>query len=91
MRKPGMDRVNDGIIDGTIMRTKDVCLLCHTRTRVIRVDAIARPNGIKPGDPRVTLNRLSYTSDPANYVGISCGCYAKMHRQLAHIATRQQS
>lgn len=24
-----------------------------------------------------------------NYIGLNCGCYAKFHRQVAHIVTRQ--
>lgn len=28
--------------------------------------------------------------DPKNKIGITCGCYAKLHRQVAHITTKRK-
>lgn len=40
------------------------------------------PNGIKPSD---TILQPRGTHVDETYLGINCGCYAKLHRQVARI------
>lgn len=45
------------------------------------------PGGIKPSD---TTLQPAGTQIGDTYLGVNCGCYAKFHRQVAHIETTQK-
>ena len=87
--------VNDGIITGTILKTKRLCYHCNDMTMCIHVKKITLPPGIEPF-PRLILYREmpdpnDYSTKPAmiaapiSEIGIGCGCYAKAHRQIAYL------
>lgn len=73
---------NDGIIEGDFEAGRTDCDACGENTGVtIKIKKITLPEGIKPGK---TL--IAFKGPKAHKViGISCGCYAKFHRQIAHI------
>ena len=82
--------VSDGVITGTIVPTKKLCRHCKTDQVCIEIREIT----LDP--PLETLTSLMIffqlkgdgkgTIVPVTYIGIGCGCYAKGHRQLCHIA-----
>jgi len=71
--------------------------VCFEYATAIEVTNVLFPEGIKPNGSFILLKsiRLNETEDLnnpifeyASPIGISCGCYAMAHRQLAHIQTR---
>jgi hypothetical protein len=80
-----MHSVDDGIVTGDVSRTRQVCAVCGHYTMAIQVftsslEALQK-KGIKPTD---TMLVKLIDKDP--YIGIGCGCYARFHRQVAHIS-----
>jgi hypothetical protein len=78
-------------IADTILTGKDgiyVCGRCGTRTLSISIHDVQLPDGIKP------QSTILYSGDDEKpfhkHLGIGCGCYAKFHRQIAHIADRME-
>lgn len=90
-RQPPMRHVDDGILKGRVHGVRKPCGVCGQTRMVIRIEEITLPQGIEP-----SKSIIAYRDDPTNpkvvpltYIGIGCGCYAKFHRQVAHIKTQQ--
>lgn len=81
--------MNDGIIEGQAVRTaNDKCHACGGAVGVlIKVSKITLPEGIKPGK---TLIAYRDEKKAHGQIGVTCGCYARFHRQVAHIQGRMK-
>lgn len=67
------------ITGGPCTNCSQAKLMCIHYSR----DEVMLPKGIEPSD---TILR-----DPTDtYLGINCGCYAKLHRQVAHIQDKMR-
>lgn len=81
-----MDRLDDGYIKGQIYHLRQECDHCHKRTMCIKVEKVTLPPSIKPSTHLITFHYQRTTQlTHVECLGISCGCYAKAHRQLVHI------
>lgn len=90
-----MNTVDDGLITGNVEANRQWCEVCNFPTRCINIQSIDLPEDVgKPSTRLIAyVNKAdaAYRSDPirpVKYIGIGCGCYAKFHRQIAHITTR---
>lgn len=76
--------VHDGIVSGRLLRKSHACDVCGLDTACILVWCYKMPEGV-----RWTSLIISTKGDPpwkvAVHLGVGCGCYAKLHRQIAHI------
>jgi hypothetical protein len=81
--------MNDGIIEGVPLRVhNDSCHACGGEVGVIvRIQSISLPEGIRPGR---TMIAFKDEKDHHKQLGIECGCYARFHRQVAHIQGRMR-
>lgn len=81
--------MDDGLIEGQLWTNESMthsCGACDGNFRgLIRITKINLPEGIKPGK---TLIAYGKDAKPHKYLGIQCGCYARFHRQIVHIQTR---
>lgn len=85
--------VTDGIITGEVSRTRKRCSCCGGLGTALLVNEIEMPEEVEL-DWTILVVRDSEgkpTGVPMNFLGISCGCYAKFHRQVAHIKTKRAS
>lgn len=78
-----MDTVNDGILHGKLGQTKGDCEVCGMGTRCLHIYEAHMPEGIDIG--KTIAHSPTDTGAPITLIGIGCGCYAKFHRQVAHI------
>jgi hypothetical protein len=93
--------VNDGYITGRVEQKGYECGHCGMPTRVIRIDGLKlqkeiyySPMGNSEKERKNRLKRFIFCDDNGsalNYIGIGCGCYAKAHRQIAHIVDNVRS
>jgi hypothetical protein len=91
---------DDGIIKGWVSDKMGHCPVCNTDRRVILIiHTIDLPTIGKRGrrikmkpDARLILFRSGPQNRPVRHdcIGITCGCYAKAHRQLARIDQRNK-
>lgn len=96
MSKPQlMNTVDDGLITGNVETNRQWCRICNFPTRCINIHSIDLPEDVgKPTnrliayERHITKDERTETFGPVKYIGIGCGCYAKFHRQIAHITTR---
>jgi hypothetical protein len=93
------DKVDDGYIKGVVHDKQGICFCCNKTTRVIafhHITDVNLPYNIKLKDtilnpePVKLRLRRSGVALQAMSVGIGCGCYAKFHRQMAHIVDNIQ-
>lgn len=65
---------------------RSICAHYHTKPKL--------PAGIDPNDRKLILNNYGYgkyvVTWKDSYLGVACGCYAKFHRQIAHIEDRMK-
>lgn len=79
---PVWSPVNDGIVSGKLLHRTIDCDVCGVPTCCVRV------GGYKLGgiNWRSVIIAVKKPGQPlAVNLGIGCGCYAKFHRQVAHI------
>lgn len=84
-----MHAVRDGVVTGALERTKQTCRICGEGTCTIYIASLSLPQGVNEGDNRIIFNQAR-SNPKMPYIGVGCGCYAKAHRQLAHIHTRRE-
>ena len=77
-----MHVVDDGIIVGNVERNRGQCENCGHTTMVINIQLVSLPDGINY-DRRLIV--ADSNDQRISHIGIGCGCYAKFHRQIAHI------
>lgn len=86
--------LNDGIIDGTIEAKGNFCGNCNEPTWCVTVKEITLPAAIAPSYRLIAYGTAAGPEGVIcihhRYLGIGCGCYAKFHRQLAHIEDRMK-
>jgi hypothetical protein len=80
---------------GRISVTVGQCGYClHEGLRVRYSGKVTLPKDIEPST-KLILYRPDYISTPQKnrkqQLGITCGCYAKFHRQIAHIEDRMKN
>lgn len=78
--------VDDGIVRGRLLRVSHTCDVCEVRTACIEVDSTEGyklPQDVPWTATIINLKDLHYPV--AIFLGIGCGCYARFHRQVAHI------
>jgi hypothetical protein len=86
-----MLEVDDGIVKGRMRRTGIWCQNCQEDAYGIVVTELNLPEGISLVS-KLIVGRDKYGKTvPITMLGISCGCYAKAHRQIAHIQDAQRS
>lgn len=76
-----MNVVDDDYIDGWVEQNRQRCAICDHTTKCIGIAKLKLPAS--------TLFHRAY--DDTGYIGIGCGCYARAHRQIAHIRHSVQS
>ena len=80
MRRIGEDAFGPFLITG------GPCTVCNDRKSNVvvkyRPSTLELPSNI---DPARTILKGSKKNPADNYIGIACGCYGKLHRQVAHI------
>ena len=88
---PVLRTLKDKFIHGYLVNRHTLrCDYCRERAYVIQVTEVDLPHGVDPTDPRIIFTHV----DPENkdghacYLGITCGCYSRGHRQLAHIMSQ---
>lgn len=74
--------IQDGYITGVLSPHTKKCPVCGAKGRVIDVAGVSTP-GFSPS-ATVMWNRAVESIHTG--IGLTCGCYAKFHRQVAHIA-----
>lgn len=78
--------IRDGIVT-TDRIALGVCWTCNKKpVHLLHIKEITLPEGIKPS------SRLIAFQDEKRHIewiGLSCGCYARFHRQIAHILNRR--
>lgn len=92
--------LNDGIVTGRIDEKRGTCQICMTDNQCVLVVADITlpkmgPSALKKKvKPSVQLKFYTTTVDgdivPVSIIGLTCGCYAKAHRQLARIDQRMK-
>lgn len=75
----------DGIIDGHIAAQLRQCGNCKDHAWCIEIQEITLPEEIKPSNKLIAFFNGPTEVKPHRYIGVTCGCYAKFHRQIAHI------
>lgn len=73
-------KLEDGYVEGRVYFNTQPCGVCGQSTICVSVNQVTPPDGVKPEDRRQILNRVRM-----HKIGIGCGCYAKGHRQFAHV------
>lgn len=78
--------MEDGIVSGQLMHRLQTCDVCGHLAACIMVDRY------ELRDIHYTKLIISVIHDitkpgqyTAVYLGVSCGCYAKLHRQICHV------
>jgi hypothetical protein len=93
-RSKTMSDLDDGLIIGEVYRYKVTCNVCQEAGMAVKVQSVAdKVQEIAsekiilykrdPGGPYPQLR-------PVLFLGLTCGCYAKFHRQWAHITDRRK-
>lgn len=77
--------VRDGIVVGALSRALVTCGNCQERCCGIYVTSVEGVEKHK-GANGIIFAKVMQMHHPA--IGIGCGCYAKAHRQLAHIKSK---
>lgn len=73
--------LDDGIVRADNLRY-ETCPVCDQDVRCLTITRLSLPNGIEPS------SRLIFCDSQGKYlqsIGLVCGCYARAHRQLAHV------
>lgn len=78
--------VNDGYIQGATSGKQKNCCVCKQRTLCVDIAGVVMPRGVTTRATILHANKAD-RDDPSIVpcIGIGCGCYGKLHRQLAHI------
>src|SRR5438552_15425880 len=82
-----MRDLDDPYIEGNMdtRARKEKCEVCHAMAfPVIHLHNLTLPDGIK-WDSVILTQGTGEDSFLVRTVGINCGCYARFHRQVAHI------
>jgi hypothetical protein len=89
--------IDDGIVVGRVLRVKTRCKVCDQWGNGIEITNVLLPDSIPPSAHLIFFTGITTSledhgvlCDYASPIGITCGCYAKAHRQIAHITTRRK-
>jgi ribosomal protein RSM22 (predicted rRNA methylase) len=74
--------IRDGYITGALSPHAKKCPLCGEQGRVIDVADFQTPRTFRAP---ATIMWSRATEGVHTAIGLTCGCYAKLHRQIAHI------
>lgn len=88
MATPRKD-LSDGIITGSIKAKHEFCANCGESVWCVEIEKVELPETLKPSPQLIVYQtQVGINSNfvgHIKYLGLTCGCYAKFHRQLAHI------
>jgi hypothetical protein len=86
--------MDDGVVQGNLEPYRSDCTVCKTKAWGIRITGVKLPDKIKPSASFILFEEAT-EADPlrptrsyfraVSFIGINCGCYARAHRQIAHI------
>jgi len=79
----GSKRLSDGYILGTVEPVLKPCDKCGTESIGVLVSNLLLPAGVRKDDKRIIAKI-------GQQLGITCGCYATFHRQMAYIKIKTQ-
>jgi hypothetical protein len=90
-RRGSWQAVDDGIISGHLLRRLTACGVCGRATACVQVKRYDFPAEVpwhitiiaKPVEPYGPEGKWNVAA--CHLVGVGCGCYAKLHRQVTHI------
>ena len=76
--------VKDGYLIGTAGGRQKRCGHCGEKTLCIDIDGVVLPKGMTV---KATILQDRAVAEPhcIAQIGVGCGCYARLHRQIAHI------
>ena len=76
--------LDDGYIIGMVLGTHRQCEHCDYKTVCVKITGLMLPKGMTV---KATILQDRKEDEPhrITYIGVGCGCYAKFHRQVAHI------
>lgn len=85
--------LDDGIVQGHVKAQQYQCEACEEHAwcvEIVRVEVSKL--SIEPNPRLIAFELADYDGSPhpIQYLGITCGCYARFHRQLAHIQDRNK-
>lgn len=69
------------------------CDNCHGNAFIIVINGIYLPSGIEPSRSMIVYRLDTPPDEPLeiiSYLGITCGCYARFHRQMTHILDKRR-
>lgn len=81
-----------GSVGGYIHTNRLTCGVCGQPTMCIVMNRRpSLPDYIEKDDAKILFHQASQSPHPQDksaygFIGIGCGCYARAHRQIAHIA-----
>lgn len=84
-RPSTMNIVEDGIIRGYFDQIRHRCDVCNHPTRCVSIVGITMPEDIRIGFTIISKPNDRGVRVPIDHIGVGCGCYARFHRQIAHI------
>lgn len=82
-----MANVEDGLIVGSLAFPLANCGVCGKNTKCIYIFDVVMPEDISV---RATILWNRAKEERIDPVGVGCGCYAKFHRQVAHIEDKRK-
>lgn len=82
--------MNDGIILAGKVTRNHVCGHCNKDVWTVEVKKIKLPDGLEPSTRLIGYKFVADKVHSPSWLGIDCGCYAKFHRQIAHIQGRMR-
>lgn len=81
-------RIDDGFIKGIVRLHREKCDNCPAIGWSIHMDEVTLPKGITPSSRLIPYRDGANGVEVIDFLGLTCGCYAKAHRQLVHIQER---
>lgn len=78
---PSWGDLDDGILRGYLLRSEHPCGICGKKTVVLSLRGVELPEGMTYA---ATILKI-LPEKRSRYIGVGCGCYARVHRQIAHI------
>jgi hypothetical protein len=84
--------LSDGVITGTLSPRARLCPVCERGgQRVVLITRIQLPDGIEPSNHIIGYGMYKTLKvEPPKAIGLTCGCYARFHRQVAKIKTLRE-
>jgi hypothetical protein len=83
-------KVSDDILEGYLVAKAIPCDHCKKAVWSIEIHKVILPPGIKPSNSLILFREGAHGLEGIGYIGVMCGCYARLHRQMAHIQAKMK-